>query len=124
MRIASTAIHNMKLGRIDKDTTANIGLVKGGSSRNTVPNLVKLTGEVRSFSKRKMEEQIERMHKALEDAAEKHRGLLDIHSSIKVIGYTHKKTDPDIKALSKVFKKVGITPVLMLMYSWPKELKP
>ncbi|MBI4407931.1 MAG: M20/M25/M40 family metallo-hydrolase, partial [Candidatus Kerfeldbacteria bacterium] len=77
IQIAATAISKMKLGRIDHETTANIGVIRGGSIRNAVPAQVKLHGEARSFSKRKIEDQLERMYKALQDACEQYGGLFD-----------------------------------------------
>ena len=45
---AAAAIAAMKLGRIDEQTTANIGLIDGGSAVNVVPERCRIEGEVRS----------------------------------------------------------------------------
>ena len=45
---AAAAIAAMRLGRIDDDTTANIGLIGGGSAVNVVPERCRIEGEVRS----------------------------------------------------------------------------
>lgn len=52
---ASTAIARLELGRIDNETTANIGLISGGAARNVVPDLVSIEGEVRSLSYDKLD---------------------------------------------------------------------
>jgi len=62
----------MKLGRIDQETTANIGLIGGGMATNIIPNLVVLNGEARSHSEEKLNAQTEHMKKCLEDAAAKY----------------------------------------------------
>jgi tripeptide aminopeptidase len=72
IRIAAEAIHNMKLGRIDEETTANIGVIRGGEATNIITNLVTLKGEARSLSDEKLEAQTAHMIKCLEDAAAKH----------------------------------------------------
>lgn len=113
IQIAASAIHHMKLGRVDADTTANIGLIEGGSIRNAIPAQVKLHGEVRSFSKRKLEDQLERMHKALEDAAEQYGGLLDISSRVALTGYDLSKQDPFIKQIAKTMLRLNITPQIL-----------
>ena len=59
----------MQLGRIDEDTTANIGLMSGGTAVNIVPNRVILTGEVRSHDEEKLERQTRAMLACLEEAA-------------------------------------------------------
>ncbi|MDP3970389.1 MAG: M20/M25/M40 family metallo-hydrolase [bacterium] len=112
IQIASNAIANMPLGRLDHDTTANIGLITGGTNRNAIPDRVELEGEVRSLTKRYLEEQLERMHKALEDAAELYGGLLDISSKIAVQGYKFSKNDPDLKKIMQIMKEVDIKPDL------------
>lgn len=113
VQIAAAAIHHMKLGRIDHETTANIGVISGGSIRNAIPAQVKLHGEVRSFSKRKLEDQLERIHKALEDAAEHYGGLLDISSRVALNGYVLSKQDPYIKSIAKIMQGCGITPKIL-----------
>ena len=62
----------MKLGRIDPETTANIGVISGGMATNIIPNLVVLNGEARSHSEEKLTAQTEHMQKCLEDAAAKY----------------------------------------------------
>ncbi|MGI9108071.1 MAG: M20/M25/M40 family metallo-hydrolase [Pyrinomonadaceae bacterium] len=72
IRIAADAIHHMKLGRIDPETTANIGVIEGGKATNITTNLVTLRGEARSLDDKKLEAQTSHMVKTLEDAAAKH----------------------------------------------------
>ena len=54
IRIASDAICRMPLGRIDKETTANIGLINGGRATNIIPDCCEFSGEVRSHSHQKL----------------------------------------------------------------------
>ena len=53
--LASKAIARLKLGRIDQETTCNIGIIEGGIATNIVPNLVKVKGEVRSHDEEKLD---------------------------------------------------------------------
>jgi tripeptide aminopeptidase len=53
--LASKAIAKLKLGRIDEETTCNIGIIEGGIATNIVPNLVKVKGEVRSHDEEKLD---------------------------------------------------------------------
>jgi tripeptide aminopeptidase len=69
IRIAAEAIAAMKLGRIDEETTANIGVIRGGEATNIITNLVSLKGEARSLDERKLDEQCAHMVKCFEDAA-------------------------------------------------------
>ncbi|HEX8776337.1 MAG TPA: M20/M25/M40 family metallo-hydrolase [Pyrinomonadaceae bacterium] len=69
IRVAAEAITNMKLGRIDEETTANIGVIHGGAATNIIPNLVTLWGEARSLSEEKLEAQCDHMVQCFKDAA-------------------------------------------------------
>ena len=69
IRIAAEAIHNMKLGRIDDETTANIGTITGGAATNIIPNFVHLRGEARSHSEEKLAAQCAGMVQCVEEAA-------------------------------------------------------
>jgi tripeptide aminopeptidase len=66
IQIAGRAIAKMQIGRIDDETTANIGLIRGGTATNIVPSLVTLTGEVRSHSPEKLDKETQRIVDCLE----------------------------------------------------------
>jgi tripeptide aminopeptidase len=72
VKVAAEGIAQMKLGRIDYETTANIGVIEGGMAVNIVPNLVVLKGEARSHSQEKLEQQTWHMRRCLEEAAARH----------------------------------------------------
>ena len=52
--LASKAIAGLEIGRIDRETTCNIGIIEGGIATNIVPNLVTVKGEVRSHDEDKL----------------------------------------------------------------------
>jgi len=52
--VASKAISELELGRIDHETTCNIGTIQGGKATNIVPDLVTIHGEVRSHDNEKL----------------------------------------------------------------------
>jgi tripeptide aminopeptidase len=72
IKVAADGIAQMSLGRIDHETTANIGVIEGGMAVNIVPNSVILRGEARSHSEEKLERQTEHMLRCLQDAAARH----------------------------------------------------
>ncbi len=77
IQVAAEGVAAMRLGRIDAETTANIGVIQGGSATNVVPNLVRLHGEARSHDEAKLAAQCEHMQRCLEDAAARHALELD-----------------------------------------------
>ena len=72
IRIAAEAIANMKLFRVDEETTANIGVIRGGEATNIITNLVTLKGEARSLDDQKLEAQTAHMLKCFQEAAAKY----------------------------------------------------
>ncbi len=71
LQAAARAISGMKLGRIDEETTANIGIMESGNATNIVPEKAHLEGEIRSHDSGKLITQKEHMTTRLRDAAEK-----------------------------------------------------
>lgn len=69
IQIASQAIADLELGRIDAETTCNIGVIQGGLATNIVPNLVKIKGEVRSHNVEKLKTVTQTIVSAFEKAA-------------------------------------------------------
>jgi tripeptide aminopeptidase len=72
IKVASEAVANMKLGRIDAETTANIGVIQGGKAVNIIPNEVILHGEARSLDPVKLEKQSAHMKACFEEAVAKY----------------------------------------------------
>jgi tripeptide aminopeptidase len=72
IKVAADGIAQMSLGRVDHETTANIGVIEGGMAVNIVPNSVILKGEARSHDQEKLDRQTEHMLRCLQDAAARH----------------------------------------------------
>jgi len=66
---ASRAIADLRLGRIDEETTANVGLILGGTARNIIPEWCTLEAEVRSHDERKVADVVQEMLDAFGFAA-------------------------------------------------------
>ena len=70
IQVAGHALSLMKVGRIDFETTANIGTIEGGLATNIVAEKVVLTGEARSHDADKLAAQTEHMLACFEQAAD------------------------------------------------------
>ena len=66
IHLASRAISELRVGRIDEETTANIGLIEGGKATNIVPCLVRVAGEIRSHSPEKLDKETQKMVQSFE----------------------------------------------------------
>jgi tripeptide aminopeptidase len=71
--LAAKALSELKIGRIDAETTCNIGVIEGGKATNIVPNLVTLKGEVRSHDEQKLNNVTDTIKKAFERVVEDYR---------------------------------------------------
>jgi tripeptide aminopeptidase len=79
---AARAIADMRLGRIDDETTANVGTIRGGTARNIVPEWCVLEAEARSLDDAKVVEVVQEMLDACTFAA----GLTDCGVETEVEG--------------------------------------
>jgi tripeptide aminopeptidase len=77
IKIAAEAIAGMRLGRIDDETTANLGVIEGGRAINIIPNEVTVRGEARSRDAAKLQAQIEHMTERFRDAVARASVVLD-----------------------------------------------
>jgi tripeptide aminopeptidase len=68
IKIAAAAIAAMRVGRIDDETTANLGVIKGGRAGNIVPGEVVVRGEARSRNAVKLQDQVDHMIACFKDA--------------------------------------------------------
>ncbi|MRH42137.1 M20/M25/M40 family metallo-hydrolase [Aquibacillus halophilus] len=105
--IASKAIAKMPLGRIDSETTANIGRFQGGSQTNIVCDHVEILAEARSLVPEKMEAQVNKMKKAFEEAAEQMGGSVELDTYVMYPGYKQEAGDHVVEIARKAAKAIG-----------------
>ncbi|HLY38778.1 MAG TPA: M20/M25/M40 family metallo-hydrolase [Candidatus Binatia bacterium] len=74
IRVAAEAIAAMRLGRIDAETTANIGILQGGRATNIVPDEATVRAEARSHDPARLAAQTEHMRRCFEEAAARYPG--------------------------------------------------
>jgi tripeptide aminopeptidase len=84
---AAAAIASMRLGRLDQETTANVGTIAGGTATNVVPELCALEAEVRSLDDRRAEEVATELVDHLQDAANAAECDLDVTVEQMFKGY-------------------------------------
>jgi tripeptide aminopeptidase len=91
---AARAIAAMRLGRLDEETTANIGILRGGTAANVVAERCAVSGEARSHDAVKVTEQTEHMVQAIaaEAAAAGVDVEIDVHEAFR--GYRHEADSP------------------------------
>ncbi len=100
--IAATAINRLKLGRIDGETTVNVGTIEGGLATNIVPSQCKVKGEIRSFDHEKALTQSQGMEKAFIEAAKEYGGECKVAIVPGCIAYLVERDHPVMKRFQKV----------------------
>ena len=110
--IASRAIANMKLGRIDELTTANIGTISGGQAQNIIPELVEVVGEVRSIEEDRLRRQAAHMKEAFKSAAAEAGGEVVFYSHQDYSGYYFPEDSPAIELVRRALDRLGIETVM------------
>lgn len=113
IQVASYAVANMNLGRIDYETTANIGKFSGGSATNIVCDRVDIVAEARSIDDVKLTKQIEQMNAACLKAAEKFNTHIDFTSEIMYPAFNFKEDNALVKIAIEAVTAIGREPELM-----------
>ncbi|NRG46636.1 tripeptidase T [Bacillus sp. CRN 9] len=105
--MASKAISRMPLGRIDEETTANIGRFEGGKQTNIVCDHVDVLAEARSLITEKMEAQVAKMKDAFESAAEEMGGRAEVEIEVMYPGFKYGEGDHVVEIAKKAAAKIG-----------------
>jgi tripeptide aminopeptidase len=105
--IAAKAISKMPLGRIDAETTANIGRFEGGTATNIVCDRVDILAEARSLIPEKMDAQIQKMKEAFESVAAQMGGRADVDVQVMYPGFKFGAGDQVVEIAKKAAAKIG-----------------
>jgi tripeptide aminopeptidase len=105
--IAAKAVSRMPLGRIDEETTANIGRFQGGTQTNIVCDRVEILAEARSLIPEKMEAQVSKMKEAFESAAQEMGGRAEVDVQVMYPGFKFGEGDLVVELARKAAAKIG-----------------
>lgn len=112
IEVMAEAIHGMKLGRIGPETTANFGIVEGGTAVNVVCPWVRLRGEARSTDEAELDAQIDHMIQCLEAAATKFGTTVEIEHDRHYRAYRVADDHPAVLTAQRASRSMGFEPEL------------
>jgi tripeptide aminopeptidase len=112
IQVAGVALSRMKLGRIDEETTANIGIISGGKATNIIPDEVILKGEVRSRNEGKLEKYTKELKKITEDTAQEFKARAEVKINREYQCYNLSPDDQVVKIARKAAKDIGLQSLL------------
>jgi tripeptide aminopeptidase len=107
---AARAIADFRLGRLDHETTANVGTIEGGTARNIVPEWCSFRAEVRSLDERKLADVLEEMLEAATFAASLAECDVETEVDADYRGYRFKRDDEVVRIALAAFERTGHEP--------------
>ncbi len=109
--VAANILTRLPLGRIDEETTSNIGLLEGGLKRNIIPERAYLDGELRSRNQAKLDNYTAEFERAFDQVATMYP-LADIDLKIwsQYRAYSVPQNDPALALITGSVAAAGLTP--------------
>jgi len=111
--VAAEGVAAMPLGRIDEETTSNVGVIRGGVATNIVPDRVELHCEARSRDEAKLVAQMGAMRAALQEAAARHGAEVDLQQERSYDGFKLPPQTPIVKRAVAAVEAMGLEPLLL-----------
>jgi len=107
IQAAAKAIADLRLGRVDEETTANVGLIRGGAAGNIVPDICSFVAEARSHNERKLGDLVQEMLDACAFAASETECELQSESRKSYRGYRFAKADDAVQLAAEALGRCG-----------------
>jgi len=106
--IASRAIAQMSLGKVDDETVANVGVIHGGEATNIVPARVEVEAEARSHSPEKLRQQVEAMTATFQRCAAEAGGQVEVRVEHLYDAYRLSEHEPVVTLIAQAMRKRGL----------------
>ena len=110
---AAAAVAEMKLGRLDEETTANVGMIEGGTAANVVAGHCRILGEARSIDGERAAATIGEMVDACTWGASQNGCDVDAQVSEMFRGYRLDAKSEAVRFASDALGSVGHEPQLV-----------
>jgi tripeptide aminopeptidase len=111
---AARAIADLRLGRVDDLTTANVGLIEGGTARNIVPEWCSIAAEARSHDEGRLGDLIQEMLEAITFAATVSECEVETDVTESYRGYRFRRDEPVVRLAVEALEQTGYEPRLAL----------
>ena len=111
IRIASEIITKIPHGRIDQETTVNVGIVSGGKATNIVAEDALIALEARSINRNKLKSIESKIENIARNVTEKNKAKIKFSKKLEYSGYEIKESDKIVQILENAFQKIKIKPV-------------
>lgn len=112
IQAAARAIAAMRLGRLDEETSANIGIIRGGVATNIVPDLCEVQGECRSHDDEKLAHVAASMVDALQEGAAYCGVDVDVSLTHEYRAFALSSRSPVVRLSKAAISAAGLEPVV------------
>lgn len=103
--VAAEAVSQLPIGRIDEETTCNIGVAQGGTATNVVMGELGLQFEARSFKPEKLDLIINQVKDVFAEVCQKHGATFEENLCLGTPGYELSDKQPILTAFKKACEK-------------------
>jgi tripeptide aminopeptidase len=110
IQAAAKAIADLRLGRVDDLTTANVGTITGGTAGNVVPEWCTFDAEARCHDEAKLGEIVQEMLDAFSFAATETECDVETTMRKSYDGYRLKRDEPAVALAAAAFSRCGFEP--------------
>jgi tripeptide aminopeptidase len=111
---AARAITDFRLGRLDDETTASVGLIQGGTAKNIVPDRCSFSIDVRSHDERKLADLVQEMLETITFAAALEQCEAETTVEESYRGYRFARGDLPVRMACAALEREGFEPRLAL----------
>ena len=111
--IFASAVTKLKIGRISKNTLANIGIVKIGEAINSIPGNAIIVGEVRSTVEKELDDTTNKIVEVFKNEVSKSKAKFKVKVTRENGGYKFEKDDKFVIRTVKTIESFGLKPTLI-----------
>ncbi len=108
INILSEIITKLPSGRLDHETTMNIGTIQGGKATNIVAEYAECKLEIRSINNSKLKKFDKLVKTKAAKITKSRKGRITISSKLEYSGFILKTDEPVVKIAVNALKKIGI----------------
>ena len=114
IKVAAELISRLPQGRLDADTTFNVGNIEGGSTRNTVPEVARIVGEFRSQNIEGIDGLREQVAQAVGQVRNMYpEAVIDVNLHTDFEAYALTDEDPAVRRAVTALTGLGLTPQML-----------
>ncbi len=114
IQILSWGIEKLKFGRLDENTTSNIGFIRGGKATNIVPDLAIAEGELRGHDEARLQEELTHLEKTFQEVVSRIDGAsMEFKSEVCFHHYATDPSNPNVQRVLRAISSLGLPAHLM-----------